>query len=477
MGDAALRLSEKSRDVNWTVAGILGLLIIAVLATVPLTLTILQNRDSDALVIDMAGRQRMLLERYMKELLLASQGVSVQPERTRALLQERLKALLNGGSTDAHIDRSGSGSVVFPEAPTEDIRLKLLEQKRLLDAFQIKADQFLRILPNATGYETMRDELLKDNAVLLEMANDAVALFAQHSDAHIRALIRWEILVVLLVVTVASLRTWRFLRAERELKKSQAMTVEALRQSDALKSSLLSSVSHELKTPLTAIKTLLFALSGDERAVSDSTRKEVLGGVDHEIDYLNHVVDNLLDMSRIEAGTLRPHREWHLLEELVEGAIRRMKERLRGRRLDVELPNGLPPIFVDGTELQLVLLNLLDNASKYSPVGSHINLQASLVGDMLEVRVSNVGEGIPSDTLGRIFDRFYRGQTAQECRVPGTGLGLAICKGIIEAHGGQIVAESTPGQETTISFRVPITGDAGDPSASGTATALYGARV
>jgi two-component system, OmpR family, sensor histidine kinase KdpD len=475
MSDATLRLSEKSRDVNWTVAGILGLLIITVLATVPLTLTILQNRDSDALVIDMAGRQRMLLERYMKELLLASQGVSAQPERTRVVLQERLKALLNGGSTDGHVDRRGN--VVLPEAPTEEIRLKLLEQQHLLDAFQSKAEQFLQALPNATGYEAMRNELFKDNAVLLESANDAVTLFAQHSDAHIRALIRWEILVVLLVVTVASLQTWRFLRAEKELKKSQAMTVEALRQSDALKSSLLSSVSHELKTPLTAIKTLLFALCGDERAVSESTRKEVLDGVNQEIDYLNHVVDNLLDMSRIEAGTLRPRREWHLLEELVEGAIRRMEERLRERRLDVELPNGLPPIFVDGTELQLVVLNLLDNASKYSPVGSHINLRASLVGDMLEVRVSNVGEGIPADALVRIFDRFYRGQTAQECRVPGTGLGLAICKGIIEAHGGQIMAESTPGQETTISFRVPVTGDAGDPSASGTATALYGARV
>ncbi len=454
MGNAALRLSEKSRDVNWTVAGILGLLIITALAIVPLTLTILQNRESDALVIDLAGQQRMLLERHMKELLLASQGLNTQHERTRAVLQERLKVLVNGGSINAQIGRSEYVSI--PAAPTDEIRLKLLDQQRLLDAFQIKAEQFLRGLPNAPSYETVRDELLRGNAMLLQTANDAVTLLRQYSDEGGRALVRWEIAVILLVVLVASLLTWLFLQAGKELQKSQAATVEALRQSDAVKSALLSSVSHDLRTPLTSIKSMVFGLQDDSGSQPSHVRMEFLQSIDQELDYLNRLVGNLLDMSRIEAGILVPHREWNIFDELLEGAIRRVASFLEGRPLQVEMVRDLPPIFVDGVQIQQVLVNLLDNAIKFSPSESPVRITASLVAETLEVRVSNTGEGVPPDELDRIFDRFYRVQSGRSSGSPGTGLGLAICKGIVEAHGGHIMAESVPGEETTILFQVPL---------------------
>jgi len=443
-----------ARAGNRTIAGIIGLLIITALAIVPLTLTIYQIRESDAFIIDMAGRQRMLLERYMKELLLASHGVAVSHDRTRAVLGERLHALIDGGATVVHVD--SSETVVLPGAPSEEIRLKLLEQQRQLDAFTIKAEEFLRLSRSTQSDETLRDELLEANAKLLKTANDAVALMTRHSGAHIQSVIRWEIVVVLLVVAVASIQTRRFLRAEQELKISQAMAMDALRESDRVKSALLSSVSHELRTPLTAIKSMVFSLRDDGHADTGPSRTEFLKEIDDQVNYLNRLVGNLLDMSRLEAGTLKPHREWHVVEELVEGAIRRVEVLLTSRPLQVELATSLPPIYVDGLQIQQVLINLLDNAIKFSAPASPIRLSASLAADHLEVSVSNTGDGVPPGELDRIFDRFYRARSGRSSGPPGTGLGLAICKGIIEAHGGRIMARSVPGQETTFLFSLPL---------------------
>ena len=140
----------------------------------------------------------------------------------------------------------------------------------------MKADRFLQYSTLCRRYRAIRDDVLKDNAVLLELANDAVAMLTHHSEARIRALIRWELIVVLLVVVVASVGTWRFVQAENALKRSQAMAIQALQQSDAVKSSLLSSVSHELRTPLTAVKTMLFSLQEDGDSQLSPMRKEFL---------------------------------------------------------------------------------------------------------------------------------------------------------------------------------------------------------
>jgi two-component system sensor histidine kinase KdpD len=345
--------------------------------------------------------------------------------------------------------------LAVPAAPTDEIREKLLEQQRAMESLFAQADAFLRTAQTGSG--TARDDLLRDNTALLIIANDVVTLLTRHSEHNVQALIRWELAVVLLVVAGATWGTWRFLRAEQAFKQSQAMTVQALRQRDAVKSSLLSSVSHELRTPLTAIKTMLFSLRHDRESLSPSIRQEFLAGIDRELDYLNSLVGNLLDMSRLEAGTLTPRREWHVLDELVEGAVRRVEPLLAGRKLDLHLAQDLPPIAVDGVQLQQVLVNLLDNAIKFSPPDSTIRLTAALAGDSLEVHVSNTGEGVPPNELDRIFDRFYRVQSGRSSGPPGTGLGLAICKGIVEAHGGSIVAQSVPGKETTILFRIPLT--------------------
>ena len=243
-------------------------------------------------------------------------------------------------------------------------------------------------------------------------------------------------------------------RVEENLRKSEAEKVEAFRQSDALKTALLSLVSHELRTPLTAIKASVAGLNGFSSL--DPLQKEFLYGINQEIDFLNGLVDNLLDMSRIEAGTLSPHCEWHLLEELVEGAIRRLEVALKSRSLQVDLGENQLPIYVDGMEIQQVLINLLDNAIKYSPAGSRIKIAAHMTTSQLDVSVSSEGAGIPQEDLPKIFERFYRLKGPQSRMVRGTGLGLAICKGIVEAHGGRIWAESLQDRGVTIGFVLPI---------------------
>ncbi len=243
-------------------------------------------------------------------------------------------------------------------------------------------------------------------------------------------------------------------QVEENLRKSEAAKVEAFRQSDALKTALLSLVSHELRTPLTAIKASiagLIELSGQD---ASKVQQEFLQGINQEIDFLNGLVDNLLDMSKVEAGTLAPHREWHLLEDLVEGAIRRLEMSLKSRSLQVNLGEKISPIFVDGMEIQQVLINLLDNAIKYSPPGSLVSIVGRMTPNQVEVRVSSEGEGIPREELVSIFNRFYRLKGPRTRLIRGTGLGLAICKGMVEAHGGRIWAESQ-NRTVTISFTLP----------------------
>ncbi len=244
--------------------------------------------------------------------------------------------------------------------------------------------------------------------------------------------------------------------AEEELRKSKESTIAALRQSDTLKSALLSSVSHELRTPLAAIKAMVS--SGFKRGApaAPTVQEEFFEAMNQEVDYLNRLVDNLLDMSRIEAGAMIPQREWQLLDEIVEGAIRRIGSDLKGRPLEITLDEDLPPIHVDAVEMQQVLINLLDNAIKYSPAHSPVRLAATRVEGHVEVRVSNAGPGVSAEDRTRIFERFFRASTGSGAPIRGTGLGLAICKGIVEAHGGRIQCHSVAGGETVMTFTIPL---------------------
>jgi two-component system sensor histidine kinase KdpD len=214
-------------------------------------------------------------------------------------------------------------------------------------------------------------------------------------------------------------------------------------ESDRLKTALLSSVSHELRTPLAAIKAAVTSLRSGTIDRQSSARDELLATIEEETDQLNALVGNLLDMSRIEAGVLKPQRAWNDLAEIVGAALARLKQAARHHRLEIAIPDDLPLIPVDFVQLQQVFINLIGNSLKYSPEGTIVRVEVKRRDPgVMMVRVINHGPPIPEEHLDRIFDKFYRVTAAE--RVTGTGLGLSICKGIVEAHGGRIWAENLP---------------------------------
>ncbi len=458
------------------------LFILTIVGILTYTIITLQEHKSNSLMVDLAGRQRMLNQQHMKELLLRAHGSSADYTLTRNLLSETLEALIHGGPAVVTLGRDEK--VQVPAAPTEGIKAKLSEQRELIREFSMRADEFVQLPVDSTTYASRLGKLLELNSDLQRTADDAVKLYTVHSGKKIATMIQWEAAIGLLVAVLGMLLTRQVIRAnryleneiaerkrtERELRISEERRIDAFRQSDALKAALLSSTSHELRTPLTAIKTSVSSLLVNFGTMTVTLRKDFLEEIDQQIDYLNRLVDNLLDMSRIEAGMLVPRCEWYGLDDLVEGAIRRVGARLQTRPLLCHVDEDMPSVFVDGVEIQQVLVNLLDNAMKYSPDGSPIRLDARHTGREVEVRVTNSGQGIPATDLERVFERFYRVRLERARMIHGTGLGLTICKGIVEAHSGRIWAESSG--ETTIAFTLPQ----GQPQPSATLERLDSIR-
>jgi two-component system sensor histidine kinase KdpD len=242
-------------------------------------------------------------------------------------------------------------------------------------------------------------------------------------------------------------RTW--------LSRAEARA-RVLEESDKLKTAILSSVSHELRTPLSTIKAAASSLRGNEVAWDSATRPELIAAIDDEADNLNMLVGNLLDMSRIESGALKPKREWNILGEIIGSVLVRLKRLTGEHRIHLDLPDNLPLIPADYVQIEQVFTNLISNSLKYAPPGSVIKIHAHVLGDWVHVQVSNQGPQVPREDLERIFDKFYR--VTQADKITGTGLGLSICKGIVEAHGGRIWAENLP-DGLSFNFTLPLLWD------------------
>jgi len=256
-----------------------------------------------------------------------------------------------------------------------------------------------------------------------------------------------------LLQTFASQGALALERARLAQAESRARVLE---ESDHLKSILLSSVSHELRTPLSTIKAAASSLRGNEVSWDSPARTELIAAIDDEADHLNMLVGNLLDMSRIESGALKPKREWNILSEIVGSVLARMRHSTDEHKLEVDVPENLPFVPVDYVQMEQVFTNLVSNSLKYAPSNTVIQIHANIEGETVHVQVSNQGPQVPPEHLERIFDKFYRVTAAD--RVTGTGLGLSICKGIIEAHGGRIWAENIS-DGLAFNFTLPLTWD------------------
>jgi two-component system sensor histidine kinase KdpD len=244
------------------------------------------------------------------------------------------------------------------------------------------------------------------------------------------------------------------LAVEREQLIEKARAAELLQATEKLQRSLLDSVSHELRTPLVTITGALSTLEEDGNRLDAATQHSLVTAAREEADRLNHVVGNLLNMSRLEADALHLLLAGADVEDLVGSALNTLGWRLKSREITTSVPAGLPMVRVDFVLMVQVLVNLLDNALKYAPPDKPISIEAARDGHVVKLAVVDHGPGVPQADMDRIFDTFYRVQHPDT--VSGTGLGLSICRGIVEAHGGHIWARPTPGGGMTISLALPV---------------------
>ncbi len=245
---------------------------------------------------------------------------------------------------------------------------------------------------------------------------------------------------------------------ERARLRSESMQIELLQRTDALRAALLSSVSHDLRTPLSSIKAAASSLLQEDVSWDEEARRSFALAIEHEADRLNRLVGNLLDMSRIEGGALKPEKEWYPVEELIHDVLGRMQPLLQGRTVETDLPENLPPVELDYLQIDQVVTNLLENALRYTPASSPIEVSAHVKGSEMEICVADRGPGIPPADRERVFDKFYRvlGPRRVAAHPTGSGLGLAVSKGLVEAHGGHIWVENREGGGAEFCFTLPI---------------------
>jgi len=243
------------------------------------------------------------------------------------------------------------------------------------------------------------------------------------------------------------------LALERSLLADKARSAQVEAESERLRSTLLSSVSHDFRTPLATIVGASSALL--EGPLKEGQAPELLQSILEESERLSRYVNNLLNMTRLESHSLKLDRQWQPLEEAVGSALGRLKHLLEGRKVSVDIPDSLPMVAIDAQLMEQVFLNLLENAVRHTPSGSPVEISGRAGDGALEIRVEDRGPGLPAGLERRIFDKFYRSAPHAE----GAGLGLAICDAIVSAHGGSIRAENREGGGASFIIALP-TGDA-----------------
>lgn len=262
------------------------------------------------------------------------------------------------------------------------------------------------------------------------------------------------------------------LAIERARLAEEAERTRVQVEAERLRSTLLSSISHDLRTPLASITGATSTLLEARESLDPLIRRELTQTAYEEAERLNRLVGNLLDMTRLESGAVQVRKEWQLLEEVIGAALARLDRQLLDHPVTTHLPADLPLVSLDGVLIEQVVINLLENAVKYTPPGSPIALSASALSDTVTVEVRDSGPGVPVGSEQRIFEKFHR--AGPRSAPGGAGLGLAICRAIVQAHGGRIWAENRPSGGLSIAFALPIEGRppevAGEPAEARLAT-------
>lgn len=247
------------------------------------------------------------------------------------------------------------------------------------------------------------------------------------------------------------------LALERCRLAEEAHAARAQAETERARSALLSSVSHDLRTPLAAITGAATSLEDEANRLTEPTRRELAGTIADEAQRLNRLIGNILEMTRLESGALVVHRDWHSLEEVVGAALVRLEASLGDRPVHLALSSDLPLVSLDDVLLEQVVWNLVENAHKYSPPGRPIEIIARIENDSLRLAVADRGPGLGPGEEHRVFEKFYRGPDTSA--QPGSGLGLAICQAIVAAHGGTIAGANRPGGGSVFTVQLPLAGE------------------
>jgi two-component system sensor histidine kinase KdpD len=254
---------------------------------------------------------------------------------------------------------------------------------------------------------------------------------------------------------VSALARQLSLALERLRLQREATENEILRRTDELRSAMLNAVSHDLRTPLSSIIASAGSLRQRDVQWTEADRVEFATVIENEAERLNRLVGNLLDLSRIEAGSLKPEKGWYDLRALIREVAGRLRPLSASHKLTIDLPADLPPLNFDYVEIDQVVSNLIENAIKYTPPDTEIRVSARVAAGVAQVEVADRGPGIPREAIPHLFDAFYRAP-GRDARVRGSGVGLAVAKGLVEAHGGKIEAENRPDGGARFVFTLPV---------------------
>ena len=224
-------------------------------------------------------------------------------------------------------------------------------------------------------------------------------------------------------------------------------------EAERLRNSLLSAISHDLRTPLATIIGSASTLAADDNRLQFQDRQELSRAIVDEAERMTNLVNNILDMARLDAGVAELNKQWYPVEEIIGTVLTRLRKHLGDRPVKVRMPPGIPMLHADAVMIEQVLINLLENALRYTPAGSALEIEVQTADDSVEIAVADHGPGIPQGQEETLFEKFY--QTRHEKAQSGVGLGLAICRAIVEVHGGRIRAQNRPEGGAVFSFTLP----------------------
>jgi two-component system sensor histidine kinase KdpD len=243
------------------------------------------------------------------------------------------------------------------------------------------------------------------------------------------------------------------LALERAALAEEAERARVAAETESLRNTLLASISHDLRTPLAVIAGASSALNDSSTAFDEQSRRLLASSIEHKANEMTQIISNVLDLMRLEAGSVVLHRDWQTVDDLVGSALDRLKLQLAAHPVRVDLPPELPPVYVDGALMLQVFTNLLENAAKHTPRETRITVRASAAEASVRIVVDDTGPGLPGDPE-LLFEKFQRGR--DEGNTGGAGLGLAICRTIINLHGGRIEAPRRPGGGARFMFTLPV---------------------